>query len=147
MAATTSTMTLMTTTTSTTATAVTTTTGTTMTMVYGLKDTIARGCGDATLACRSTFIGVIQPRIERPTAERRNGNTQRLSSGRCAVADDDDDPPATARAPGTVLVGDTKRSRMVERGFSVGTGREEVRGYACRKGNAHSAARARTHGA
>jgi len=31
------------------------------------------------VACRSTFIGVIQPRIERPTAERRNGNTQRLS--------------------------------------------------------------------
>lgn len=36
---------------------------------------------DVTLpvACRSTFIAVIQPRIERPTAERRNGNTQRFS--------------------------------------------------------------------
>lgn len=36
---------------------------------------------DVTLlvACRSTFIAVIQPRIERPTAERRNGNTQWLS--------------------------------------------------------------------
>lgn len=36
---------------------------------------------DVTLpvACRSTFIAVIQPRIERPTAERRNGNTQWFS--------------------------------------------------------------------